>query len=78
MRGLAGTISRSPRERLPGSDLKWVAPGNIHVTLKFLGEVSLSGSMTCNAPSEGGCRNNRPMRLSVREPGAFPLLGRHG
>ena len=71
VRGLVGTVSYL-RERLPGSDLKWVAPGNIHVTLKFLGEVRLSRIDDVRRVLESVCAATAPIRLSVDELGAFP------
>ncbi len=71
VRGLTLTATYL-RRRLPGSDLKWVAPGNIHVTLKFLGEVTLSRIQDVRSTLESALSSAPPLRLGIDTPGAFP------
>lgn len=57
-----------------GADVKWVAPENIHLTLKFLGEID---EKKVNQVKEilaevGGNKNSFPIRLSSL--GAFPKI----
>ncbi len=69
--GLSQSIS-SLKRRLPGSDIRWVAPGNIHVTLKFLGDVRLSSVDDVRCALEEACATSRRINLCIRELGAFP------
>ncbi|MEM2868867.1 MAG: RNA 2',3'-cyclic phosphodiesterase [Thermoplasmata archaeon] len=55
-----------------GADLKLVEPGNLHITLKFLGdteEASVDGIHEAMKRSVGGVA---PFELSFRGTGAFP------
>jgi RNA 2',3'-cyclic 3'-phosphodiesterase len=51
---------------------KWVDPGSIHLTLKFLGETRLSLISTINSGLDEVTRKIPPFTLSVTELGAFP------
>ncbi|MHC4179990.1 MAG: RNA 2',3'-cyclic phosphodiesterase, partial [Planctomycetota bacterium] len=55
-----------------GADVKWVAPDNLHLTLKFLGEVaSQEIPPVCEAVRQGAAEV-KPFELEVRGAGAFP------
>ena len=55
-----------------GADAKWVAAHNLHLTLKFLGEVpSLEVPRVCEAVRQGAAEVE-PFELEVRGAGAFP------
>jgi 2'-5' RNA ligase len=71
VRGLDGTISLL-RERVATPNIKWVAAGNIHVTLKFLGDVPGARIDEIERRLEPICAATPPMRLSVAGLGAFP------
>ena len=73
LRGLGHILARL-RERVPGPDVKWVAAGSIHVTLKFLGEMPASGVEEVRHVLEGTCTLAEPMELGVTTLGAFPSL----
>jgi 2'-5' RNA ligase len=70
-RGLALTIT-CLRKRLPGSDIRWVTPGNIHITLKFLGEVRVSQIDRVRDTLEAVCAGAAPLHLGIDKLGAFP------
>ena len=55
---------------------KWVDPGNIHLTLKFLGNISpgLVGRIT--SAIEAAAREIKPFRFQVKGLGAFPNANR--
>ena len=55
---------------------KWVDPGNIHLTLKFLGNISpgLVGRIT--SAIESAAREIKPLRIQVKGLGAFPNTNR--
>jgi len=58
---------------LPDKSVKWVQPGNIHLTLKFLGNISIS---TMHFLFEKLKTDNRfsPFNLTINKIGAFPSL----
>ena len=55
---------------------KWVDPGNIHLTLKFLGNISpgLVGRIT--SAMETAAREIKPLNIQVKGLGAFPNANR--
>ena len=60
------------KARVTSPDIKWVSPGSIHITLKFLGNVSVSqinAIRDCLLPV---CAASRPVRLRTAGLGAFP------
>src|SRR5438874_10756067 len=59
-----------------GSEVKWVEPENLHVTLLFLGEVDDRDlHAVCRAVVDR-CREHEPFRMSVENVGCFPNLRR--
>ena len=59
-----------------GTDIKWVEPGNIHITLKFLGSIETDQSAVIR---EGLCEaldSTAPFTLRLGRVGAFPDLNR--
>lgn len=59
-----------------GADVKWVRPENLHVTLKFLGEVKPELVSEIGQALEGACVGQGPLELSLSEVGAFPKPSR--
>ncbi len=58
------------------ADVKWVEPENLHLTLKFLGEVPLHETpRICEAVQRGAAKVD-PFELEVRGAGAFPGAAR--
>lgn len=58
------------------ADVKWVEPHNLHLTLKFLGDVHEREMVeVCRAVSQGAARVS-PFELEVRGVGAFPNAAR--
>jgi 2'-5' RNA ligase len=63
--------------QLPGHTfVKWVAPESIHLTLKFLGNISLQVVSAIAKVMEEASRGGSPFRLTLGELGAFPNLRR--
>lgn len=61
------------RELRPsGGDVKWVEPHNLHLTLKFLGEVDPSATADIIAALENACAGRPAPSLAVTGCGAFP------
>lgn len=55
-----------------GAEVKWVEPGNLHLTLKFLGEVDPGATADIIKALEGVCAGQPPLALSATGCGAFP------
>jgi len=70
-RALARTIMEL-RARVATPDIKWVAAGSVHVTLKFLGDVPVARISEMSATLSDVCAATTPMRLHVAALGAFP------
>lgn len=57
-----------------GADAKWVAPENIHLTLKFLGEINDTQLAKINAILDETARQNNPFQLRINSIGVFPKM----
>lgn len=55
-----------------GSEMKWVEKANLHVTLRFLGEVEASLLEECVPVLEQACRDLPPFHAQVLGLDAFP------
>lgn len=66
----------SARLRESGANASWVRPGNIHLTLRFLGEVDEDGLDRLAEVLSERYTSVSPFPLSVRGIGAFPNLRR--
>lgn len=64
------------RLRTAGADVKWVAPENLHLTLKFLGDVALTETARICEAMEKTAREIEPFELEMAGAGAFPSVGR--
>jgi len=56
------------------ADVRWVGPQNIHLTLKFFGNIEESKINSIAQSIEEPARNISPIWISVRGMGAFPSL----
>ena len=56
--------------------VKWVDPGSIHLTLKFLGNVAIDRTGEITRAVEAAAQGISPFELKVKELGAFPNLRR--
>ena len=77
-----GSANRARAEELietfhaAGADVKWVGPENLHLTLKFLGEVqSRETHRVCEAVQRGVAKVE-PFEFEFHGAGAFPNAGR--
>ncbi|MGC8787272.1 MAG: RNA 2',3'-cyclic phosphodiesterase [Anaerolineae bacterium] len=60
-------------KRAPISHIaRWVAPDGIHLTLKFLGNVSSERVPEITQAIERGCQSFSPFTISLSQPGFFP------
>lgn len=69
-------ISRQLREMLPAVPIRWVPVKNIHLTLKFLGNLreELLGALREHLKVEAAC--HRSFEIGLGLPGAFPSINR--
>ena len=64
------------KQQLEGVPVKWVPVENIHLTLKFLGNVSITNIEVLERILEAEVSNHHPFEISVGELGAFPSTRR--
>lgn len=58
------------------SGVKWVNPDSIHLTLKFLGNISINQTGEITRAIEESARETSPFKLEVKGLGVFPNLKR--
>lgn len=68
--GIIGQLKTS------GADVKWVAPSNIHLTLKFLGEIPESDALQVGLNMNSLKGKIKAIASGIGELGAFPSLDR--
>lgn len=59
-----------------GADVKWVASENLHITLKFLGDVELKETARICEAMQKASAETSPFPLALRGAGAFPNVRR--
>lgn len=64
-------------ERLKGAgaDVKWVNRDNIHLTLKFLGNISKANVVTLSGFLKENAKAVKPFEVNVKDVGVFPPKG---
>jgi 2'-5' RNA ligase len=67
---LAGDLQA--RLKTHGLKLRWVRPQNIHLTLKFLGEIPREQTAAVADAMRAAAREGAPAQLSVQGMGVFP------
>jgi 2'-5' RNA ligase len=68
LRQVQDELKRAPVARLA----RWVSADGIHLTLKFLGDVSSDRVPEITQAIERGCRSFAPFRISLSAAGFFP------
>ena len=68
LRQVQDELRRAPVARLA----RWVSTSGIHLTLKFLGDVSSDRVPEITQAIERGCRSSAPFRISLSTAGFFP------
>lgn len=56
--------------------LRWVKPQNIHLTLKFLGDIPEADITTVGSALEKAVKNQEPLEMTVQGMGVFPSIKR--
>jgi RNA 2',3'-cyclic 3'-phosphodiesterase len=62
------------KNQLAGVPIRWVPASNIHLTLKFLGDVSLSNLAVLTGMIQAEVSSHHQFEISVGGSGAFPNL----
>src|SRR3990167_2243722 len=62
------------RLKYSGADVKWVEKNNIHLTLKFLGEVSEDRTKAVVSVLDDIAKGSKPFEMTIRDIGAFPKI----
>lgn len=68
------SLVRNKLKKIKG--IRWVAPDNIHLTLKFLGDIEQNQVDDIKRIISSVCLNVRPMTLEIGRLGAFPDMDR--
>jgi 2'-5' RNA ligase len=64
------------QERLPEAPVRWVVVKNVHLTIKFLGEVSVSNLELLTKILHSEASHHPPFEISVGDLGAYPSIKR--
>ena len=75
LKARADEYQRFLREAQAGVRASWERPENLHLTLKFLGEIELPRVETLTRAAERAAEGLRPFDLSVAGTGTFPPRG---
>lgn len=65
-------VSEELKQRLKDIPVRWVPVENIHLTLKFLGDVSVANLEVLKKILQSEIAGHHPFEMSVGELGAFP------
>jgi 2'-5' RNA ligase len=68
------SISNQLKEQMGSVPIRWVSPENIHLTLKFLGDVSLNNISVLTEVLSIETAAIKPMVISVGGIGAYPKI----
>jgi 2'-5' RNA ligase len=59
------------KKSLKNEKIRWVDPGNIHITLKFFGETPEHHTHGINAALKEASKNMRPFNIDIKNTGIF-------
>ncbi len=75
-REIKDTLARlQAKLKTAGADVKWVEPNNIHLTLKFLGEITEEAKDQVCLALEKISGSKKPFDIVISSMGAFPNPG---
>jgi 2'-5' RNA ligase len=69
-------VSSQLKEQLGEKSVRWAPVQNIHLTLKFLGDVSINNLDVLQEILTGEAALHKPMEISIGRLGAFPKIRR--
>jgi 2'-5' RNA ligase len=67
-------LQRRLREQLPGDSMRWTGPEQIHLTLKFLGDVPSDKLEDLSKAVAKACQAFAPLHLRAERIGFFPQI----
>jgi 2'-5' RNA ligase len=70
--GQLKSVQSELRSKLPDNAVRWVKPEQLHLTLKFLGNISRRNLDDLVAAANCACDGMKPFRLSLEMVGCFP------
>ena len=76
VRAAAAGLTDRLRRGWRASEVRWVPPENLHLTLRFLGETAESGVAPLTAALDGVTAGTPPCQLTLGPLGAFPDVRR--
>jgi len=76
LQGKLKDVTALLKDRLKGLPVRWVQVKNIHLTLKFLGEVSINNIQVLQDSLEVESSSYHPFEIRVGSLGAFPSFHR--
>lgn len=68
----AGLAAVQEALKKSGADVRWVAPGNIHLTLKFFGDITAAQVEAIGAATAAVARATPSFTLQAKDVGTFP------
>ncbi|HET6648344.1 MAG TPA: RNA 2',3'-cyclic phosphodiesterase, partial [Pyrinomonadaceae bacterium] len=71
---VSGHIKRL-RESVPHAQASWIREENIHLTLKFLGEIQTSRLINLSNAAARAAKESDPFQIALAETGVFPKHG---
>lgn len=71
-----GAFQEQLRQAAPGQGVRWTEPEQIHLTLRFLGNVPEPELPQLSQALTQACQSARPFELEAQGAGAFPDLKR--
>jgi 2'-5' RNA ligase len=72
IQGLIAEQSAALKNRLPKAVIRWVTPNNVHLTIKFLGDLTPTALEQVAESLKEEAASHEPFSMSVRGLGAFP------
>jgi 2'-5' RNA ligase len=65
-------LQRELKSVLPGNGLRWTKPEQVHLTLKFLGDIAADSLEDLKSAIQRACNGIAPFSLRAESPGVFP------
>ncbi len=69
-------VEAQRRLEAAGARIRWIKPGNLHFTLRFLGEITPAQVALAKIASREAVAGIRPFAIALTHLGAFPSLQR--
>jgi 2'-5' RNA ligase len=76
LRERLASVAEDLKAQMSSVPVRWVPPENMHLTLKFLGDVSLANLDVLKDILQGEAADRDVMAVSLGELGAFPKMRR--